>query len=47
LLFFFAYAKGFYRIAPYFEIGVGIIWVTSPIGIVEPTLDASMHFFFV
>ncbi len=47
LLFFFAYAKGFYSIAPYFEIGVGIIWATSPIGIVEPTLDASMHFFFV
>jgi hypothetical protein len=39
--------KGFYNIAPYFEVGVGIIWATSLIGIVEPTLDAGMHFFFV
>jgi hypothetical protein len=48
ILFFFLHMpKGFYSIAPYFEIGVGIIWATIPIGIVEPTLDASMHFFFV
>ncbi len=45
--FFLHMPKGFYSIAPYFEIGVGIIWATSPIGIVEPTLDAGMHFFFV
>jgi hypothetical protein len=47
LLFFLHMPKGFYSISPYFEIGVGIIWATSPIGIVEPTLDAGMHFFLV